>query len=125
MPRVRRRTLTVIRRDELEETVLGGLRARLMDPVLYKAFAEAFTAEWNKLQGDAQADQSVRTAELRRVRQQIERLVDAIADGTPAAAVRGSARHIGTMAPGAGGRSNSGRHASTQTTSEPGGALSA
>jgi site-specific DNA recombinase len=80
--------LRAIRRDELEDTVLGALRERLMDPALFKTFADAFTAEWNQLQGNTAGEQSARTAELQRVRQQIDRLVDAIADGTPVAAVR-------------------------------------
>jgi site-specific DNA recombinase len=80
--------LRAIRRDELEETVLGALRERLMDPALFKAFAASFTTEWNKLQGNTEAEQTARAGELQRVRQQIERLVDAIAEGTPAAAVR-------------------------------------
>ena len=44
--------------------------------------------EWNRLQGDAAAEQDGQQTELRQVRQQIERLVDAIVGGTPAAAVR-------------------------------------
>jgi hypothetical protein len=80
--------LRTIRRDELEETVLGALRERLMDPDLFKAFAEAFTAEWNRLQGNTAAEQTARASNLQRVRQQIDRLVDAITDGTPVSAVR-------------------------------------
>jgi site-specific DNA recombinase len=80
--------LRAIRRDELEEKVLGALRERLMDPTLFKAFAASFTTEWNKLQGNTAAEQTARAGELHRVRQQIDRLVDAIAEGTPAAAVR-------------------------------------
>jgi site-specific DNA recombinase len=72
----------------LENGVLEGLRERLMDPVLFKEFATTFTAEWNKLQGNTAAEQSARTAELQRVRHRIERLVDAITEGTPASAVR-------------------------------------
>jgi site-specific DNA recombinase len=67
--------LRTIRRDELEETVLGALRERLMDPDLFKAFAEAFTAEWNRLQGNTAAEQTARASNLQRVRQQIDRLV--------------------------------------------------
>ncbi len=80
--------LRTIRRDELEETVLGALRERLMDPALFKVFAEEFTAEWNRLQAASAGDRQARESELARVRQQIERMVDAIADGTPASAVR-------------------------------------
>ena len=77
-----------IRRDALENTVLSALRERLMDPDLYKVFAEVFTAEWNACQGNRAAEQAARAASLKRVQQQIERVVDAIADGTPMAAVR-------------------------------------
>ena len=42
-----------IRRYVLEGTVLNGLRAQLMDPVLYQAFASEFTAEWNRMQAPA------------------------------------------------------------------------
>ena len=77
-----------IRRDLLEETVLGALRARLMDPDLFRAFVAAFTAEWNRLQAETSAGTQGKRQELGRVMQQIERLVDAIAEGTPAAAVR-------------------------------------
>ena len=79
--------LRTIRRDRLESVVLDGLRERLMDPVLFQEFAAAFTAEWNRLQGVTSHDHEARQAELQRARQQIERLIDAITEGTPAAAV--------------------------------------
>ncbi len=79
--------LRTIRRDELEDRVLHALRGRLMDPDLFKVFAEEFVAEWNRLQGNSEAERAAGRAELHRVQQQIERLVDAIAQGTPAAAV--------------------------------------
>lgn len=77
-----------LRRDTLEETVFSRLRDRLMDPVLFETFVEAFTAEWNCLQGDTSADRDRQQNELTHVRQQIERLVDALVAGTPAAAIR-------------------------------------
>lgn len=77
-----------IRVDVLEDTVLGALRKRLMDPDLFRAFAAAFVEEWNRLQAESAGDQEARQKELDRVKRQIERLVDAIAEGTPAAAVK-------------------------------------
>jgi hypothetical protein len=59
-----------------------------MDPAVFKAFAEAFTSEWNRLQAGESVTRSARADELRLVRDRIERLVDAIAEGTPAAALR-------------------------------------
>jgi site-specific DNA recombinase len=83
------RNLLTIRRDELEQVTLESLCSRLMEPALFKIFAAAFTAEWNRLQADADGEQQAQRAELEHVRRQIERLVDAIAEGAPAAAVHG------------------------------------
>jgi site-specific DNA recombinase len=79
---------TLVRRDALEETVLGALRERLMDPDLFRVFAAEFVAEWNRLQAAASGDQEGQRAELEQVRRQIDRLVDAIAEGTPASRVK-------------------------------------
>ncbi len=83
-----------IRRDTLEATVMHGLRNRLMDPVLFKAFAEEFTAEWNRLQADAGANLNLLRMEHERVERQIERLVDALAEGAPAARVTQKLREL-------------------------------
>ncbi|MBC4019207.1 recombinase family protein, partial [Siccirubricoccus deserti] len=77
-----------IRRDVVEDTVLTALRERLMDPELFREFVAEFTAEWNRLQGEIAAGNAARQQELTKVARQIERLVDAIAEGTPAASVR-------------------------------------
>jgi site-specific DNA recombinase len=80
--------LRTIRRDKLEETVISALREQLMEPGLFKVFADEFTVEWNRLQGEASAEQTARVSELQRIRQRIERIVDAITEGTRAVAVR-------------------------------------
>lgn len=72
----------------LENTVLEALKARLMDPDLYKVFADAFTAEWNRHQAQEAAGHASRRSELTRIDRQLDRLVDAIADGTPASKVK-------------------------------------
>ena len=76
-----------IRRDTLESTVMEGLAHRLMDPDLFKVFVTEFTAAWNREQAAAAGDQAAKAAELDRVHRQIDRLVDALANGTPPAAV--------------------------------------
>ncbi len=81
--------LLTIRRDVLEETVLGALRDRLMDPDLFRSFVEGFVEVWNRGQAEAVAGLAGKRAELAKIGVQIERLVDALAEGTPAAAVRG------------------------------------
>ena len=83
-----------IRRDTLEATVLDGLRHRLMDPDLFKLFVIEFTAEWNRQQAATSATQDARRNELAQVRRQIERLVDALANGTPPAAVNDRLRTL-------------------------------
>ena len=83
-----------IRRDTLEATVLDGLRHRLMDPDLFKLFVTEFTAEWNRQQAATSATQDARRNELAQVRRQIERLVDALANGTPPAAVNDRLRTL-------------------------------
>ena len=76
-----------IRRDVLEQTVLDGLRHRLMAPDLFKVFVSEFTTEWNRLQAASAGDITAREAEYGRVKRQVERLVDALVNGTPPAAV--------------------------------------
>ncbi len=76
-----------IRRDVLEASVLDGLRHRLMDPDLFKVFASEFTAAWNREQAAAAGTQDAQRSELTQTKRQIERLVDALMNGTPAAAV--------------------------------------
>jgi len=76
-----------IRHDVLETTVMDGLRSRLMDPALFKVFADEFTAEWNRLQAGAGVQLERLRGERERAVRQIERLVDALADGAPATRV--------------------------------------
>ena len=80
--------LRTIRKDVLESTVLDALRERMMIPEIYRVFAIEFTAEWNRLQAEASGDQAAKQSELDRVRNQLERLVDAIANGTPIGALQ-------------------------------------
>jgi site-specific DNA recombinase len=77
-----------IRRDTLEATVMDGLRSRLMDPDLFKVFAQEFAAEWNRLQSEVGVNLSRLCSEKERVCRQIDRLIDALADGEPAARLK-------------------------------------
>lgn len=80
--------LLTVRRDVQEETVLGALRERLMDPELFKEFAQAFTAEWNRFQVEASAELTSKRQELERVERQLGKLVNALAEGAPVTAVK-------------------------------------
>ena len=73
---------------------MDGLRSRLMDPDLFKVFAQDFAAEWNRLQADAQSTLDRVRSEHQRVCRQIDRLVDALADGEPAARLTGKLREL-------------------------------
>jgi site-specific DNA recombinase len=83
-----------IRRDTLEATVMDGLRSRLMDPDLFKVFAQEFAAEWNRLQAQTGANIAHLRSERERVCRQIDRLVDALADGEPAARLTDKLREL-------------------------------
>jgi DNA invertase Pin-like site-specific DNA recombinase len=76
-----------IRCDDLENTVLGSLRHRLMDPALFKLFVTEFTAEWNRQQANAGAEIAQKRGDLDRAKAQISHLLDALMNGTPAAMV--------------------------------------
>ena len=67
--------------------MLDSLRHRIMNPELFKVFVMEFTAEWNRMQAGAGAEIAHRRDELDRVKKQIDRLMDALMNGTPAAMV--------------------------------------
>jgi site-specific DNA recombinase len=66
--------LVTIRRDTLESTTLDSLRCRLMDPALFKIFAEAFTVEWNRLQSEADGELNAQRDQLHRKRRPLHTL---------------------------------------------------
>lgn len=71
----------VIPREVLEERVLKILAETLMDPELAKAFAEEFTAEWNRLAGQQHVTEAQLKRELEVAERKLGNLLDAIADG--------------------------------------------
>ena len=73
-----------IRTDAIETVILAGLKDRLMDPDLFKAFATEFIAEANRIRMDETADVDVARRDLGRITRQIDKLVMAIADGADA-----------------------------------------
>ena len=77
-----------IRRDVLEATILDGLKHRLMEPALFKEFADEFVREVNRLRGLEQDKAERLKAELAVVERRLRKLVDAIADGVPARSLK-------------------------------------
>ncbi len=72
-----------IRADILEEHLLHSLKHHLMDPALFAEFIDAFTQELNRLQGEARGERCALEKRQERITQQITKIVDAVADGTP------------------------------------------
>ena len=77
-----------IRRDALEASVLDGLKHHLMEPELFKIFADEFARELNRLRGEQVGRRARLESELARVRQRLGRIVDAIAEGVPSRTLR-------------------------------------
>ena len=71
---------TTIRGDELETIVFDGLRGGLMDPDLFKAFAEAFHAEVNRGLMQQRAGCAAAEQELQRIDIRIRRTLDLLLD---------------------------------------------
>ncbi|MEL7471576.1 MAG: recombinase family protein [Pseudomonadota bacterium] len=77
-----------IARREIEDRVLGALEHRLMDPKLFTVFCEAFTDEMNRLRRATGDQRETHEKELAKIDRDLERLVQALMDGIPAAAVK-------------------------------------
>ena len=70
-----------VRRDALEDIILGALREQLMAPALVAEFVAEFAAEWNRLQAAAGAEAANLRKDLAAVERKLAGLIDAIADG--------------------------------------------
>ena len=77
-----------IRRDVLEASVLNGLKEHLMDPDLFKEFADAFYSEVNRIRRAEASHLDRMKAELETVERKIRKIVAAIADGLPARSLK-------------------------------------
>lgn len=75
--------LLTIRRDVLENTIIDGLKHRLMDPDLFKVFVTEFTAELNRVRREQQAGATGVETELRQIERRIATIVGAIGDAAP------------------------------------------
>ncbi len=73
-----------VKREELEEMVLDGLRKRLMDPAMYEEFCREYTRSFNDLQMQKTRARAGLEGELERNRRRVKQMVNAIAEGMPA-----------------------------------------
>ncbi len=76
--------LLSIRRDLLEQTVLEGLKHRLMHPDCVKAFVSEFHKEMNRLSAHHDIDRVRITSQLEKIDRDLKRIIQAIKDGIPA-----------------------------------------
>ena len=84
-----RRTM---RREDLETLVLEALQHRLMDPALCKRFCDEYTRHWNRLRREHGAAREADKGRLAKTGRELDRLVQALADGVPASRGRGLSR---------------------------------
>jgi hypothetical protein len=80
--------LLTVRRDELESTVLDGLKDQLMHPELVTAFIREFHREVNRQRAEQDGSRDRATRNLEKTQREIGRLIDAIKAGVPGGAVK-------------------------------------
>ncbi len=76
-----------IRGDDLELSILEGLKDRLMEPALFEEFAREFTAEVNRQRSSLASERKALQASLDRTSRQVDKLVEAIIEGADALAL--------------------------------------
>ena len=70
-----------VKRQSIEERILGGLKDRLMAPELVAAFVEEFTAEINHRASEAERERLGREQEQAAVNRKINAILKAVEDG--------------------------------------------
>ena len=70
-----------IRREELENRIVGALREHLMDPALFKVFCEEFTRELNRIRVEARSGVDAAKAEIKKIDRELDTLLDLILKG--------------------------------------------
>jgi site-specific DNA recombinase len=80
--------LLIIRRDQLEDKVLDGLKHQLMHPELVTTFIGEFHREVNRQRAEQDGHHQRTARELEKAEREIRRLIEAIKSGVPGAAVR-------------------------------------
>ena len=77
-----------MKRENLEQDVLGALEHYLMDDDLCNVFCEEYTRHMNKLRREHDAALDFHRDDLRRVKKHLSQMVDAIAEGAPVAPIK-------------------------------------
>jgi hypothetical protein len=77
-----------MRRDQLEESVLDGLKSRLMEPELVEEFIAEYHRELNRVSGHLGAERQRQEKELRQTEQGIRAIIESIKAGFRTDAMR-------------------------------------
>jgi site-specific DNA recombinase len=80
--------LLTLRRDELEAKVLDGLRHQLMHPEMVRTFIDEFHREVNRQASEQDVRRERATRDLEKTKREIRRLIAALKEGVPGAAVK-------------------------------------
>lgn len=72
----------------LKARVVDALRAKLLDPGLFRVFCDEFTQEVNRLRIHQRAQSETERREFARINRDLDKLVQALLDGVPAASVK-------------------------------------
>ena len=77
-----------INRKEVESRIVAALQRELLKRELFAEFCEEYTREVNRLRMERNAGQRAREGELERVTRDLDRFIDAIAEGVPPSRVK-------------------------------------
>ena len=80
--------LLAVRRDQLEATVLDGLKDQLMHPELVTAFIDEFHREVNRQRAEQDGSRDRTARDLEKTERDIRRVIEAIKAGVPGTAVK-------------------------------------
>ncbi len=83
-----------VKREELEQAVLGSLRDHLMDPELCEIFCEEYTRHMNELNKRHNAAIHSYRAELEKLERERKKIVQSILDGVPGDLLKEDASRI-------------------------------
>ncbi len=70
-----------VRRPQLEASVIKALHANLMEPEAVREFVAEFTAEWNRLAAESNADRAHDQSRLTTIERKIGKIIEAVMEG--------------------------------------------
>lgn len=71
----------LIKREDVEARVLGGLKTKLLNPAMLTEFVAEYLRDWNQLQRETHSARGAYETELKAITTQIDNMVQAISNG--------------------------------------------